>query len=102
MLHWRSGIIAGIPNLARHSRSLEGEPLPDYLAKSNLRFEQWILDGAKRDNGQVTAPVDAAPGDVGSGADRRPTDSATSDGADGHEAGDSAFPHDAKDAGAGS
>ena len=24
VLHWRSGIIAGIPNLARHSRSLEG------------------------------------------------------------------------------
>jgi hypothetical protein len=39
-----SGKIAGIPNLARHSRSLGGEPLPDYLAKSNLRFEQWILD----------------------------------------------------------
>ena len=44
VLHWRSGIIAGIPHLARHSHSLEGEPLPDYLAKSNLRFEQWILD----------------------------------------------------------
>jgi hypothetical protein len=44
VLHWRSGIIAGIPSLARHSRSLEGEPLPDYLARSNLRFEQWILD----------------------------------------------------------
>jgi Protoglobin len=43
VLHWRS-IIAGIPNLARHSRSLEGEPLPHYPAKSNLRFEQWILD----------------------------------------------------------
>lgn len=42
--HWRSGIIAGIPNLARHSRTPEGDPLPDYLAKSNLRFEQWILD----------------------------------------------------------
>jgi hypothetical protein len=42
--HWRSGIIASIPNLARHSRSLEGEALPDYLRKSNLRFEQWILD----------------------------------------------------------
>ena len=46
--HWRSGIIAGIPNLARHSRSLAGEPLPDYLAKSNLRFEQWILDTCMR------------------------------------------------------
>ena len=44
VLHWRGGIIAGIPNLARHSRSTEGEPLPDYLAKSSLRFEQWILD----------------------------------------------------------
>jgi hypothetical protein len=42
--HWRDGIIKGIPNLARHSRSLEGEPLPEYLAKSNLRFQQWILD----------------------------------------------------------
>ena len=42
--HWRSGIIASIPNLARHSRSPEGEALPEYLAKSNLRFEQWILD----------------------------------------------------------
>jgi hypothetical protein len=42
--HWRSGIIAGIPNLARHSRTPANEPLPDYLAKSNLRFRQWILD----------------------------------------------------------
>ncbi len=46
--HWRSGIIAGIPNLARHSRSQQGEPLPDYLAKSNLRFQQWILDTCLR------------------------------------------------------
>jgi hypothetical protein len=46
--HWRSGIIAGIPNLARHSRSSQGDPLPDYLAKSNLRFEQWILDTCLR------------------------------------------------------
>ena len=45
---WRSEIIAGIPNLARHSRSPEGNPLPDYLAKSNLRFEQWILDTCLR------------------------------------------------------
>ena len=42
--HWRSNIIAGISNLARHSRSLAGEPLPRYLAQSNLRFRQWILD----------------------------------------------------------
>lgn len=41
---WRSNIIANIPNLARHSRSPEGEPLPGYLAQSNLRFRQWILD----------------------------------------------------------
>jgi len=45
---WRSGIIASIPNLARHSRSAEGRPLPEYLAKSNLRFEQWILDTCLR------------------------------------------------------
>jgi Protoglobin len=46
--HWRSGIIAGIPELARHSRSPEGEPIPEYLAKSNLRFQQWILDTCLR------------------------------------------------------
>src|ERR1700759_4577098 len=44
VLHWRSGIIAGIPNLARHSRSLEGEPLTDYLASSNLRFLLLIVE----------------------------------------------------------
>ena len=42
--HWRSGIIASIPNLARHSQTPEGNPIPEYLARSNLRFEQWILD----------------------------------------------------------
>jgi len=46
--HWRSGIIAGIPNLARHSRTPGGDPIPDYLAKSNLRFQQWILDTCLR------------------------------------------------------
>lgn len=46
--HWRSGIIAAIPNLARHSRTPEGEPNPDYLAASNLRFQQWILDTCLR------------------------------------------------------
>lgn len=42
--HWRSGIIAGIPNLARHSRTPEGEAIPEYSARSGLRFQQWILD----------------------------------------------------------
>jgi Protoglobin len=46
--HWRSGIIASIPNLARHSRTPEGEPIPEYLAQSNLRFQQWILDTCLR------------------------------------------------------
>jgi hypothetical protein len=46
--HWRSGIIAGIPHLARHSRTPEGDPIPQYLAQSNLRFEQWILDTCLR------------------------------------------------------
>ena len=41
---WRSEIIASVPNLARHSRDLQGNPLPEYLSASNLRFEQWILD----------------------------------------------------------
>lgn len=42
--HWRSNIIANIPNLARHSRALDGKPIPEYLEQSNLRFRQWILD----------------------------------------------------------
>jgi hypothetical protein len=46
--HWRSGIIAGIPHLARHSRSPDGKALPDYLARSNRRFERWILDSCLR------------------------------------------------------
>jgi hypothetical protein len=46
--HWRSHIIAGIPNLARHSRTPQGDPIPEYLAASNLRFEQWILDTCLR------------------------------------------------------
>jgi hypothetical protein len=46
--HWRSHIIAGIPNLARHSRTPQGNPIPEYLAASNLRFEQWILDTCLR------------------------------------------------------
>jgi len=46
--HWRNGIVAGIPNLARHSRTSEGNAIPDYTAKSGLRFEQWILDTCLR------------------------------------------------------
>jgi hypothetical protein len=46
--HWRSGIIASIPSLARHSRSPEGNPIPEYLANSNVRFQQWILDTCLR------------------------------------------------------
>ena len=42
--HWRGGIIANIPNLARHSRSPEGEAIPGYSERSGLRFQQWILD----------------------------------------------------------
>jgi hypothetical protein len=51
--HWRSQIIAGIPHLACHSRSLNGEQLPNYLARSNLRFEQWILDTCFRPHDQA-------------------------------------------------
>jgi hypothetical protein len=46
--HWRSGIIASIPHLARHSRTPEGNPIPEYVAKSGLRFQQWILDTCLR------------------------------------------------------
>jgi hypothetical protein len=41
---WRTEIIAAIPHLARHSRTPDGHPIPEYLARSNSRFEQWILD----------------------------------------------------------
>jgi hypothetical protein len=46
--HWRSRIIAGIPHLARHSQTPGGQPIAQYLAASNLRFEQWILDTCLR------------------------------------------------------
>jgi hypothetical protein len=46
--HWRGRIIASIPNLARHSRTPEGEAIPEYLGKSGLRFQQWILDTCLR------------------------------------------------------
>ena len=46
--HWRSQIIAGIPSLARHSRTPEGEAIPTYLERSNARFCQWILDTCLR------------------------------------------------------
>jgi len=46
--HWRSRIIASIPHLAKHSRSLDGTALPDYAAKSGLRFQQWVLDTCLR------------------------------------------------------
>ena len=35
--HWRSKIIASIPHLARHSRSLEGDPLPVQVIIDNDR-----------------------------------------------------------------
>ena len=50
--HWRAGIIASIPHLARHSRTPDNQPLPDYLARSSRRFEQWILDTCLRDYDQ--------------------------------------------------
>lgn len=46
--HWRGRIIGGIPNLARHSRDPKGEAIPDYSARSGLRFQQWILDTCLR------------------------------------------------------
>jgi hypothetical protein len=46
--HWRSRIIASIPHLARHSQTSGGQPIPEYLSASNLRFEQWIRDTCMR------------------------------------------------------
>jgi len=46
--HWRSGIIASIPNLARHSQTPEGHDIPEYAANSGKRFEQWIMDTCLR------------------------------------------------------
>ncbi len=45
---WRGGIIANIPNLSRHSRTPEGDAIPEYQAQSGLRFQQWILDTCLR------------------------------------------------------
>ena len=41
---WRRELIGSVPNLARHSRSMEGKPLPGYALNSGLRLQQWILD----------------------------------------------------------
>jgi hypothetical protein len=46
--HWRNDIIAKIPHLARHSRTPEGEAIPEYSANSGLRFQQWVLDTCLR------------------------------------------------------
>lgn len=46
--HWRSRIIARIPHLARHSRTPEGDSIPEYQTRSNRRFERWILDTCLR------------------------------------------------------
>ena len=46
--HWRVDIIGKIPNLARHSRSPDGSPIPLYSEQSGLRFQQWILDTCLR------------------------------------------------------
>jgi len=50
--HWRRRIIAAIPHLAIHSRSPEGEALPEYAANSGARFERWILDTCLRTDDQ--------------------------------------------------
>jgi hypothetical protein len=46
--HWRNRIIAGIPNLARHTRTPDGSLILKYAANSGLRFQQWILDTCQR------------------------------------------------------
>jgi hypothetical protein len=45
---WRTQIIGSIPHLARHSRTPEGQAIPEYSARSGLRFQQWVLDTCLR------------------------------------------------------
>lgn len=45
--HWR-GILGKSAHLAKHSKSPDGEPIPEYSQRSGLRFEQWILDTCLR------------------------------------------------------
>jgi hypothetical protein len=40
---WR-GALAQMPHLSRHSKDLNGNPIPRYSEASGLRFQQWILD----------------------------------------------------------
>jgi hypothetical protein len=44
---WR-GAISQIPHLAKHSKDLDGNPIPQYSERSRLRFQQWILDTCLR------------------------------------------------------
>jgi hypothetical protein len=49
--HWRSGSIAGIPHLARHSQRISGEKLPNYVARTNLLRRE--LNRSQTDRNEV-------------------------------------------------
>jgi hypothetical protein len=70
--HWRNQIIASIPNLARHSRTPEGDAIPEYLNRSNQRFRQWILDTCLRrwDQDWIDYQQEIARRHTGSGKNR--------------------------------
>ena len=46
--HWRSRIIASIPESRQTFPNTRGEAIPAYLEKTNARFRQWILDTCLR------------------------------------------------------
>jgi hypothetical protein len=115
--HFRPLVTPYVPDESRLVNVLRGRGAPRMppdrpLNEADIRLiEQWILDGAKRDNRQ-TAAIDAGRGDSGTAVDGRadgsPTnadaaasDAANAGGADGKQDAAAADTRDADAAGAG-
>jgi hypothetical protein len=107
--HFRPLVTPFVPDESRLVNCLRARGAPRMppdrpLNEADIRLiEQWILNGAKRDNG-APAPVDAGASDVSPDVDAGPTDTApadatTGDAADARE--DAAVAPDADAAGAG-
>jgi hypothetical protein len=115
--HFRPLVTPFVPEQSRLVNVLRGRGAPRMppdrpLNEADIRLiEQWILDGARRDNSQVVkmdaAPVDAPPlADGGADADASSADAANkdathNDATDGNGDGASSDAHDANEAGAG-
>ena len=103
--HFRPLVTPYVPDESRLVNVLRGRGAPRMppdrpLDEADIRLiEQWILDGAKRNNSEPAA-VDAGLSDASSDGsiDAAPSDSTTGDAADGKKVGDAGVAADASDA----